>query len=46
MNYGHVSMIKDGKSVKVTNIWDFLAFKSREDLFEQVVAKGAKRRKK
>lgn len=46
MNYGHVSMMKDGKSVKVTNIWDFLVFKGREDLFDKVVAKGAKRRKK
>jgi hypothetical protein len=45
MNYGLVNMIKDGKSVKITNIWDFLSFKGREDLFSKVVTKGAKRRK-
>ena len=45
MNYGLVNMIKDGKSVKIINIWDFLSFKGREDLFSKVVAKGAKRRK-
>lgn len=46
MNYGNVSMIKDGKTVYITNIWDFLEFKGRLDLIEKVVAKGAKRRKK
>ncbi len=46
MNYGVATMIKNGKSVSVTNIWDFLEFKNRTDLFERVVAKGAKRRKK
>ena len=45
VNYGLVTMMKEGKSVKVTNIWDFLTFKGREDLFDKVVAKGAKRRK-
>ncbi len=46
MNYGTVTMLKDGKSTKVTSIWDFLEFKGRTDLNEEVVAKGAKRRKK
>lgn len=46
MNYGTATMIKDGKSVKVTNIWDFLEFKGRTDLIEKVVAKGAKRKPK
>ena len=46
MNYGTATMIKNGKTVKITNIWDFLEFKGRTDLFEKVVAKGAKRRKK
>lgn len=46
MNYGTTTMIKDGKTVKVTNIWDFLEFKGRTDLVDKVVAKGAKRKPK
>lgn len=46
MNYGTATMIKDGKTVKISNIWDFLEFKGRTDLFVKVVSKGAKRRKK
>lgn len=46
MNYGTATMIKDGKSVKVTSIWDFLEFKGRADLVDKVVAKGAKRKPK
>jgi len=46
MNYGIATMIKDGKTITVKNIWDFLAFKGRNDLFDKVVARGAKRRKK
>jgi hypothetical protein len=45
MNYGSATMMKDGKSVKITNIWDFLEFKNRTDLFDKVVVKGVKRRK-
>lgn len=45
MNYGTATMIKDGKTVKVSSIWEFLEFKGRTDLFSQVVTKGAKRRK-
>jgi len=45
MNYGSATMIKDGRPIKITSIWEFLEFKGREDLFECVVAKGAKRRK-
>jgi hypothetical protein len=44
MNYGVASMLKNGKSVKITNIWDFLEFKGREDLFDKVGLKGAKKR--
>lgn len=46
MNYGTATMIKDGKTIKVTSIWDFLEFKGRLDLMDKVVAKGAKRRRK
>lgn len=45
INYGVASIIKDGKPIKITNIWDFLEFKGRTDLFDKVVARGAKRRR-
>ncbi len=45
MNYGTATMLKNGKTIKITNIWDFLEFKGRTDLFEKVVEKGAKKRK-
>jgi len=45
INYGVATMIKDGKSIPITNIWDFLEFKGRKDLFDKV-GNGAKRRKK
>lgn len=44
MNYGSATMIKDGKSIKITSIWDFLEFKGRTDLFDKVVARGAKKK--
>lgn len=46
MNYGSATMLKDGETIKITNIWDFLEFKGRTDLLDKVVAKGAKRRRK
>ncbi len=46
MNYGTATMIRDGKSVKVNSIWDFLEFKGRLDLIDKVNAKGAKRKPK
>ncbi|MDI9408335.1 MAG: type II restriction endonuclease [Candidatus Pacebacteria bacterium] len=42
MNYGKVRLVKNGDSILVTNIWDFLRFKGREDLFSSVNSKGAK----
>jgi len=45
INYGKVSKVVDGKTVPITNIWDFLEFKGRTDLFDKV-GKGAKKRKK
>ncbi|NLA16349.1 MAG: restriction endonuclease [Bacteroidales bacterium] len=46
INYGSATMIKDGKTIKINSIWDFLEFKGRKDLFENVVSKGAKRKRK
>ena len=45
INYGTATMVKEGKTIKVSSIWDFLEFKGRKDLFDQVVAKGAKRKR-
>lgn len=45
INYGTATMMKDGKTVKVSSIWDYLEFKGRKDLFNKVVAKGAKRKR-
>lgn len=44
INYGAVSMVRRGKTVSITNIWDFLEFKGRKDLFGKV-GRGAKRKK-
>ena len=46
MNYGKMVMIKNGKPKKISNIWDFLEFKGRRDLFNKVVAKESKKQKK
>lgn len=46
MNYGTATMIRNGKTISVKSIWDFLEFKGRTDLEEKVVAKGAKRKPK
>ena len=45
INYGKVYIVKNGENTKVTNIWDFLEFKNRSDLFS-LVGNGAKRRMK
>lgn len=45
INYGKATMVKEGKTIKISSIWDFLEFKGRKDLFDQVVAKGAKRKR-
>lgn len=45
INYGVATMLKDGESIPITNIWDFLEFKGRKDLFDKV-GNGAKKRKK
>lgn len=45
INYGNVTIMKEGKPVPITNIWDFIEFKGRTDLFDKV-GNGAKRKKK
>lgn len=39
MNYGIATMMKDGKTVKITNIKDFLEFKGRTELWDKIVLK-------
>jgi hypothetical protein len=41
INYGSVSMVKDGKPTKITSIKDFLEFKGRIDLLEKVVTRAS-----
>ncbi|NCA85670.1 MAG: restriction endonuclease [Clostridia bacterium] len=45
INYNSATMLKDGHTIKVSSIWDFLEFKGRKDLYNKVVAKGAKRKR-
>ena len=45
INYGTATTVKNGKPTKVSGIWDFLDFKGRKDLYDQVVLKGAKRKR-
>ena len=44
INYGVATMVKSGKSIPITNIWDFLEFKGRTYLFDKI-GNGAKKRK-
>lgn len=39
MNYGIATMMKQGKTVKITNIRDFLEFKGRTDLWHKIVVR-------
>lgn len=42
MNYGTATMMKGGKSHKITKLKDFLEFKNRPDLIDKIVAKTSK----
>jgi len=39
INYGSLSMIKNGKTIKITSLKDFLAFKGRTDLWDKIGTK-------
>ncbi|GAB6010659.1 type II restriction endonuclease [Viscerimonas tarda] len=39
MNFGTVTMIKDGKSIRITNLKDFLEFKGRSELWNKIASK-------
>jgi len=36
--------VRDGKSIPITNIWDYLEYRGRPDLFDSV-GSGAKKRR-
>jgi len=46
INHGSATMVKDGKTIKITKLKDFLEFKGRTDLFEKLVIKSTKRKSK
>jgi len=45
INYGYATMIKDGKTTKITTLKDFLEFKGRTDLWDKIVSKTSKNKK-
>lgn len=44
INYGSATMMKDGKTKKITKLKDFLEFKGRTDLLEKIVTKLTKKK--
>lgn len=44
INHGTASTIKDGKTVKITKLKDFLEFKGRSDLIEKITLKQTKKK--
>lgn len=46
INYGSATMVKDGNPVKITKLKDFLEFKGRNDLLENLVVKNTKKKGK
>lgn len=46
INHGAMSMVKDGKPVKITTLKDFLEFKGRTELWERIVAKTSNKKSK
>ncbi|MDR1763847.1 MAG: EcoRV family type II restriction endonuclease [Dysgonamonadaceae bacterium] len=39
MNFGSATMLKNGKTIKITNLRDFLEFKGRTDLLDKIIKK-------
>ena len=44
INHGSASMVKDGKTIKITKLKDFLEFKGRKDLFDNLTTKNTKKK--
>ena len=43
INHGSATMLKDGKTTKITTLKDFLEFKGRADLLDKIVSKTSKK---
>lgn len=39
MNFGSATMLKNGRTIKITNLRDFLEFKGRMDLLDKITKK-------
>ncbi len=46
INHGSATMLKDGKTMKITTLKDFLEFKGRIDLWDKIVAKTSNKKTK
>lgn len=46
INHGSATMIKEGKTVKITTLKDFLEFKGRTDLWDKIVSKTSNKKEK
>jgi hypothetical protein len=44
INHGSATIVKDGKTKKITKLKDYLEFKGRTDLIEKIVAKQTKKK--
>ena len=42
INFGSATMVKDGKTVKITSLKNFLEFKGRNDLWDKIASKTSK----
>lgn len=42
INFGSATMVKEGKTTKITNLKDFLEFKGRTDLWNKTVTRNSK----
>ncbi len=45
INYGAATMLKDGKTLKITTLKDFLEFKGRTDLWDKIVSKTSNKKR-
>jgi len=46
INHGSATMVKEGKTVKITNLKDFLEFKGKTNLWKKVVERTSKKKTK
>lgn len=42
INFGNATMVKDGKTIKITSLKNYLEFKGRTDLWDKIVSKNSK----